>query len=41
MQGTLVPKITLGPFLTLSVRNGARVGFETNFPVIVNIDIGC
>ena len=22
IQGTLVPKLTLGPFLTLSVRNG-------------------
>jgi len=25
LQGTLVPKITLGPFLTLSVRNGHKL----------------
>ena len=25
MQGTLVPKLTLGPFLTLSVRNGHKL----------------
>jgi len=24
-QGTLVPKLTLGPFLTLSVRNGHKL----------------
>ena len=24
LQGTLVPKLTLGPFLTLSVRNGHK-----------------
>ena len=24
-QGTLVPKLTLGPFLTLSVRNGHKI----------------
>jgi len=26
-QGTLVPKLTLGPFITLSVRNGHKLGF--------------
>ena len=31
-QGTLVPKLTLGPFLTLSVRNGPSVSFGTYFP---------
>ena len=25
IQGTLVPKLTLGPFLTLSVRNGHKL----------------
>ena len=25
LQGTLVPKLTLGPFLTLSVRNGHKL----------------
>ena len=25
MQGKLVPKLTLGPFLTLSVRNGPNI----------------
>ena len=25
IQGTLVPKLTLGPFLTLSVRNGHKI----------------
>ena len=24
-QGTLVPKLTLGPFLTMSVRNGHKL----------------
>ena len=32
IQGTLVPKLTIGPFLTLSVRNGSSVSFGTNFP---------
>ena len=31
-QGILVPKLTLGPFLTLSVRNGPSVSFGTNVP---------
>ena len=25
VQGTLVPKLTLGPFLTLSVKNGNKL----------------
>ena len=25
IQGTLVPKLTLGPFLTLSVKNGHKL----------------
>ena len=32
MQGKLVPTIILGPFLTLSVRNGLSVSFGTNVP---------
>ena len=32
MQGKLVPTITLGPFLTLSVRNGPSFSFGTNVP---------
>ena len=27
IQGTLVPKLTFGPFLTLSIRNGPSVSF--------------
>ena len=37
MQGTLVPKLTLGPFLTLSVRNGPSVNFGTNVPCNKNL----
>ena len=32
IQGILVPKLTLGPFLTLSVRNGPNVSFGINVP---------
>ena len=32
IQRTLVPKLTFGPFLTLSIRNGPSVSFGTNVP---------
>ena len=32
IQETIVPKLTFGPFLTLSVINGPSVSFGTNFP---------
>ena len=35
LQRILVPKLTLGPFQTLSVRNGTIVSFGTNIPCII------
>ena len=32
IQGKLVPKLRLGPFLTLKIRNGLSVSFGTNVP---------
>jgi len=34
-QGILVPKLTLGPFITLSVRNEPSSSFGTNVPCIL------
>ena len=35
LQGILVPKLTLGPFITLSVRNEPSGSFGTNVPCIL------
>ena len=37
LQGKLVSKLTFGPFLTLSVRNGPTVSFGTNVPWIKSL----
>ena len=37
MQGKLVSKLKLGPFLTLSVRNGPSVSFGTKVPCNVAV----
>ena len=34
-QGKLVPKLKLGPFITLIVRNVPSVSFGTNVPCIL------